>query len=173
MPTSSSGEQLIPPQRRVRFELPNVRLQNSNGAGANMSNNNNNNNNDEEDNNTGRRWGRWKRRRILDLMWRMLWYLGAGTLSFLFLRSTVFRWIFNLFSDRKLQRLQTKDDKKLPNGSSFIDDLFESPFLDDNEELRLRPVSVNTYVYLLPTHQNEDGIFVKLLIENTSELATE
>jgi hypothetical protein len=106
-------------------------------------------------------------------MWRMLWYLGAGTLSFLFLRSTVFHWISDLFSsDRK--RNKTKDDKKPPpNGSSFLDDLFESPFLDDNEELRLRPVSVNTYVYLLPTHQNEDGIFVKLLIENTSELATE
>ncbi len=49
----------------------------------------------------------------------------------------------------------------------------QSPFLDDNEELRLRPVSVNTYVYILPTHHNEDGIFIKCLIESTSELATE
>ncbi|KAL0485623.1 3-hydroxy-3-methylglutaryl-coenzyme A reductase [Acrasis kona] len=59
------------------------------------------------------------------------------------------------------------------NRRSFIERIFDSPFLDDNEELRLRPVSVNTYVYVFPTHQNEDGIFVKCLIENTSELATE
>jgi hypothetical protein len=45
--------------------------------------------------------------------------------------------------------------------------------MDDDEEVRLRPVAVNTYVYVLPTHQTEDGIFVKLLLENTSELATE
>ena len=102
-----------------------------------------------------------------EIMWRIIWYLSAGVLSFVFLRSTVYNWIRNVL----FKRSSTTGSSNGSNG--FIDDLFQSPFLDDNEELRLRPVSVNTYVYVLPTHQNEDGIFVKLLIENTSELSTE
>lgn len=45
--------------------------------------------------------------------------------------------------------------------------------MNDDEELRLRPVSVNTFAYVLPTQATEDGVFVKLLVENTSELSTE
>eukprot|EP00698_Gefionella_okellyi_P008206 TRINITY_DN2022_c0_g1_i1.p2 TRINITY_DN2022_c0_g1~~TRINITY_DN2022_c0_g1_i1.p2 ORF type:complete len:133 (+),score=24.62 TRINITY_DN2022_c0_g1_i1:51-449(+) len=55
---------------------------------------------------------------------------------------------------------------------TFVDSIFEGSPSTYDDELKLHPVSVNTYVHLLPTMLNEDGVFVKLLVENTSELAT-
>ncbi len=187
-----------PPRRTVRFsQLPsripllNNKSKNNTAAQRQSSNNSNNlrlNNDDENDDNEneneeGDDGGDWKRRQrrqkmILVTVWRWVWFLGAGTVSFLFLRSSIIQWILNVFRGRLFSKSTSDDNNKSfsssrSSSSSLIDDLFESPFLDDNEELRLRPVSVNTYVYVMPTHQNEDGIFVKLLIENTSELATE
>nr|QRZ58757.1 Gsp-co-occurring protein 7 [Malawimonas jakobiformis] len=56
---------------------------------------------------------------------------------------------------------------------SFLDSIFEGTPTQYDDELRLQPVSVMTYCYLLPTHHNEDGVFVRLVVENTSELATQ
>jgi hypothetical protein len=96
-------------------------------------------------------------------LYRVFWFICAGLLGLLIFRGRNF-WK-NFKRGGSISNSTTE--------KSFFERLFDSPFLDDNEELRLRPVSVNTYVYILPTHHNEDGIFVKCLIENTSELATE
>eukprot|EP01080_Neovahlkampfia_damariscottae_P009803 gene9803-2128_t len=97
---------------------------------------------------------------ILNLVYKIFWFLSAGSIGFYFFK----RWFGQKREPTKFNPL---------NGPSFTGDMFESPFLDDDEELRLKPVSVNSFVYVLPTMENDDGIFVKLLIENTSELATE
>ncbi|KAF0852907.1 Type II secretion system (T2SS)-associated protein Gcp7 [Andalucia godoyi] len=51
--------------------------------------------------------------------------------------------------------------------------LLDAPLLHDDEDVRLRPVSVNSYVYIYPSAMTNDGVTAAIMIENTSELATE
>lgn len=52
--------------------------------------------------------------------------------------------------------------------------IFSSPLLEDDMELKLKPVSVQTYLHVNPTSfDREDGVRARIMIENTSELATE
>ncbi|KAL9646706.1 hypothetical protein ABK040_001129 [Willaertia magna] len=109
-------------------------------------------------------------------LWKIIWYLAITFFGglFLFNKHSPIRWIFS-----KLLRRKTSSYPHpfLPSDNtsniSFIDRLFTSPFFEDDERVRLRPLSVNSYVNVFPTHENEDGIFVKVYIENSSELATE
>jgi len=112
-------------------------------------------------------------------LWNVFWYICVSILGgvFLFGNSSPLRWVINRWFR---SRNQSKDGTTFSvignqesSSGSFFDRLFTSPFLDDDERVRLRPVSVNTYVHVFPTHQNDDGVFVKVLIENSSELATE
>jgi hypothetical protein len=51
--------------------------------------------------------------------------------------------------------------------------LFDSPLLMDEEDVKLKPVSVNTYVYVHPTLMHDGQVTANVMIEHTSELATE
>ena len=105
-------------------------------------------------------------------LWNLIFYIIATLLGgFVFMgRSSPLRYLFTrLFSNSSSPSSSSNNNSP----SSFFDKLFASPFLDDDERVRLRPISVNSYVHVYPTLQNEDGVFVKVFIENSSELATE
>eukprot|EP00761_Pharyngomonas_kirbyi_P008825 gb/GECH01008837.1/.p1 GENE.gb/GECH01008837.1/~~gb/GECH01008837.1/.p1 ORF type:complete len:113 (+),score=24.53 gb/GECH01008837.1/:1-339(+) len=98
--------------------------------------------------------------------------LVFGSSFLIYLLRKVFsglKWI--PFFNPKAQ--QNRENDTFLDSTESTGNFFDTPFLEDDEDLRLRPVSVNTYVYVLPTHHNEDGVFAKVLVENTSELSTE
>jgi hypothetical protein len=107
------------------------------------------------------------RRRALQVLFAMLgWMLGTRIFRLLPFRSSVKRTVFALTP-------QTVDGYGSAPGWDSLDSGMRGTGSQFDDELRLQPVSVMTYVYLLPTHHNEDGVFVRLLVENTSELATQ
>ncbi|KAF0977495.1 hypothetical protein FDP41_003487 [Naegleria fowleri] len=113
-------------------------------------------------------------------LWKIFWYICVslfGSYIIFGSRFSPIRYLIEKIFYKRTSREETNSmnfsSAKDNSSSSFFDRLFTSPFLDDDERVRLRPVAVNTFVHVFPTHQNEDGVFVKVFIENSSELATE
>lgn len=149
----------------------NNRNSNENNIRNENSNRNNRNNLNQNNRNNGRNLlsNFSSVQSILTFISNILLFFGSSTFGAFLLYKILSKLFSRGSSSTTIGVLNGRDG----NRKSFVDRLFSNPLFDDSQELRLKPVSVNTYCYALPTHVNEDGIFLKLMIENTTELATE